>query len=168
MISPEKLRSLLEYDPASGRLFWKHRKGNASFNKKFAGKEALNYKTRCGYLRGTVLGQQVLAHIAAFAISTRSWPEGQIDHRNGVRDDNRFTNLRITTVRGNAKNRKARWKTSGLPAGVTQDKEKFRSRITIDGRIKNIGSFNCPTKAHLSYLDAAAKHGFSARHGSPK
>ena len=46
------------------------------------------------------------AHRVIWALVHGEWPEGQIDHINGVRDDNRLENLRVVTNQDNQKKHK--------------------------------------------------------------
>ena len=77
-----------------------------------------------------------LAHIVCWALMTGAWPEHEIDHINGVRDDNRQTNLRQATRAQNMHNGpRLRTNTSGF-AGVAWDKNggKWIARRGGDGR----------------------------------
>jgi hypothetical protein len=79
-----------------------------------------------------------------------------IDHINSVKNDNRLENLRIITHRQNClKDRTGKSKY----IGVSWDKasEKWRSRIQINGKSKNLGSYNCELKAHYVYMQELKK-----------
>jgi hypothetical protein len=83
-----------------------------------------------GYLIGTVhVGAGTITVSfgrVAWLMMTGKWPERQIDHRDGVRSNNRWVNLREASARENAQNRKPRpRKHEGLPVGVY---------LTRDGR----------------------------------
>jgi len=49
-------------------------------------------------------GKLIKAHRAAWALYFGVFPEGDIDHINGVRDDNRICNLRDVDRRANSRN----------------------------------------------------------------
>lgn len=97
------LRSALSYDPETGLLRWK------SGNRK--GQVAGTLKSD-GYMEVVVDGVRIVAHRAAWAIHTGFWPFGIVDHDNQVRHDNRWSNLKDTTTKGNAQNRAGRGKSS--------------------------------------------------------
>ena len=65
-------------------------------------------------------------------------PEHQLSHRNGIRSDNRLSNLIDTdhpvqyVVRGRSKYRGVSWDT---------EKNGWKVQIRIDGKLKHIGSF---------------------------
>jgi hypothetical protein len=65
---------------------------------------------------------------------TGEWPSGDIDHINGQRADNRFSNLRSITHAQNGQHRKgpqANNKSGFL--GVYKKRNKWRAEIMVDG-----------------------------------
>ena len=86
--------------------------------------------------------------------------EGQeVDHINGDKLDNRKSNLRIVTRKQNSYTTKARPGTSSHK-GVSWSKQKnrWRSRITVNGREIHLGLFCNEIDAAKAYNDAALKH----------
>ena len=84
----------------------------------------------------------------------------QIDHINGVRCDNRFSNLREATAAENGQNQAVpRHNTSGF-MGVHWNRRagNWQARIMIAGRNKYLGYFDTPEAAHAAYCAAKAKH----------
>lgn len=85
-----------------------------------------------------------------------------VDHINGVRNDNKLENLQIITQRENtSKDRKN--KTSKY-TGVNWHKpaNKWRAKITINGKHKHLGVFVNEYDAHVAYqkaLDEIKKEG---------
>jgi hypothetical protein len=91
---------------------------------------------------------------------TGDWPTAEIDHANGTRDDNRWSNLRSATRSQNLVNaRKPSTNTSGLK-GVSWDAERgnWRAYLTLNGRNKYLGRFADPAEAHRAYFAAARLH----------
>lgn len=84
-------------------------------------------------------------------------PKGmEIDHINGVRDDNRMENLRLVTRSQNNWNScKRKNSTSGLK-GVHwhKQKQKWQAHIKIFGKRKNLGYFLTKDEAYNARLKA--------------
>jgi hypothetical protein len=61
-----------------------------------------------GYLRAALCGGRInmRVHRLGWALHYGHWPEGELDHVNGQRDDNRLSNLRILSRKDNARNRR--------------------------------------------------------------
>jgi len=88
---------------------------------------------------------------------TGEWPEHQVDHRNRVRDDNRWDNLRKATRVQNLGNReKYANNTSGLK-GVSLHKatNKWRSDIQVDNESLFLGLHRTQYGAATAYALAA-------------
>ena len=83
-----------------------------------------------------------------------------VDHKNLNKLDNRRENLRIAT-RGQNNCNKTKYKnnTSGFK-GVSFHKkaQKYRARISIDGKQKFLGYFVTAEAAHQAYKQAAIQH----------
>lgn len=95
------------------------------------------------------------AHRLAWFFMTGSFPENDLDHINGDRSDNRFSNLREATRKENTRNTKYRGGASGYK-GVFPSGKNWRARITVDGKQINLGTFKNISDAVNSY-DLAAK-----------
>lgn len=168
-------RQLLRYDPWTGKLFWRHRerkwfKSDGSWkrwNSLHAGQEALAALDKDGYLRGRMLGKTYRAHRIAWLIETGRWPENEIDHLNGFRNDNRIKNLRDVTHSENGKNQKLSAVNTSGASGVHWDKRqrKWRARIEVSGTRRCLGLFDDLSEAVKARDAAAAEYGFHPNHG---
>lgn len=148
----ETLRQLLTYDPKTGKLYWnkrtpelckfaKYPKRSASFfNAKFFGKEAGSL-THEGYISLTLYNNNINAHIICWAIYYGEIPNLTIDHINGIKSDNRIFNLRKATKSQQAKNRKVGCSNTSGVTGVYKHKDKWRVRISCDGKKMHFGLF---------------------------
>ena len=77
-----------------------------------------------------------------------------IDHINDIKNDNRVENLKIVTTRQNSykiKNNK-----SSVYKGVFwwNARQKWASKIYINGKVKSLGCYKTELEAHQSYLNA--------------
>jgi hypothetical protein len=124
----ETLRQLLDYDPANGILTWKPRPRDMfanndlricnTWNTRYAGKEALGSVDANGYKVGNLVSAPAKAHRIIWKLVHGDDPNGQIDHVNGVRHDNRIANLRLSDQCENQRNAGLRIDNKSGHAGV--------------------------------------------------
>lgn len=161
MITPQELRELIEYDPATGAMLWRQRdehhmpdlRARASWNARYAGKPVSSYRNEWGYNVFSVGSRKFQAHRVAWAIHYGEWPEDQIDHINRDPADNRIDNLRSVSLAENLRNKGSyRNNTSGYK-GVTWHKSsgKWMAQLKVSGRNIHLGLFDDPAEAHAAY-----------------
>lgn len=171
--TPEELRQLLRYDPETGKLYWKPRplsmfpsdRTGKSWNTRYAGKEAFRVGN-LGYLQGNLVGFNVKAHRVAWAIQNGAWPDGDIDHKNMNRADNRISNLRPASRTENRMNTRAQINCKSGYKGVHWDRDsgKWRAQLSRGGKCIFSAKFNSLEDASEAYAQAAKKyHGEFAR-----
>ncbi len=170
--SPEVLRQLLRYEPDTGSLYWGHRDAlffpaavrsaqhdAAIWNQLYAGQKAFQAVLRNGYMSGQVFKKKMLAHRVAWAIYYGAWPEGQIDHINRVKSDNRIANLRVVSAAGNAANRSSSVGKPDNEIGVFPTRlGRFRASISVGGKSKYLGTFENKGDARAAYLTAKSEY----------
>lgn len=106
-----------------------------------------------GYLNTKIIGKTFKIHRLIWFMVRGEWPVGQIDHINGVKDDNRIENLRIVTNRQNCQNWKVHRNGSLVGAQYHKASKKWRSRIYIDGVSVYLGLFETKEEAHRAYMN---------------
>lgn len=146
-LTAERVRELLSYDPDTGVLRWKVRASGRKMDKE-AGSTYLGYRSTC------VQGREYKNHRLAWIITYGVWPKHQIDHINGVRDDNRLENLRDVAPIVNLQNRHnapVNNLSTGL-LGVDKVGNRFRAAIMAEGKRRHIGLFKTALEAHEAYL----------------
>ena len=90
-------------------------------------------------------------------MQTGAWPTAEIDHKNRIKDDNRWANLRSATHAENQHNCGIpRNNTSGFP-GVTLNKGRWQARIKANGHRRHLGLFGTAEDGYAAYLKAKAE-----------
>jgi len=124
------------------------------------------YANQDGYLIRRVRGEKIedrkefLHRIVVDAV-----PGEYVDHINGDTLDNRASNLRKCSHAENMRNRKIHKNNVSGFKGVYPDKGKWRAKITANGKIFRLGTFETPEQAHKAYCKAARElHMSFARH----
>ena len=164
------LRKRLRYEPDTGKFFWLDYEGKSqNWRTRYVGKEAFTTDNGAGYRQGCIDSGLYLAHRVAYAIYHGEWPTDQIDHINGVKADNRITNLRIVTNQENCRNVSMRGDNTSGVTGVYWHKngQKWCARIKIDGKYIHLGLFDTLEEAAAVRKAASEKYGFTDRHGLP-
>jgi hypothetical protein len=148
----QRLRELLHYDPETGVFTRRVQTSNRIRVGDVAG--SINDK---GYLNIRVDVRQRFAHRLAWLYVYGVWPQHQIDHINGVRDDNRIVNLRDVTKSINMQNQRhacSNNKSGLLGASWNKARSCWQAQIKIGGMVKFLGRFESATEAHAAYLTA--------------
>lgn len=140
ILTAERAREVLSYDPESGVLTWRVSRPGTS-----AGTVA---GTFCeGYLQVQIDYRFYRAHRVIWLMVTGEWPTHNVDHRNRKRADNRWLNLREATPLQNARNKSpSRANTSGV-VGVSRAGRKWGAYIGLDNRIIHLGCFEAKDDA---------------------
>lgn len=149
MITWEELKSILDYDPSTGVFTYKVRRGT----RKFPGDEAGSL-TLLGYVSIKINRKPYFAHRLAWLYQTGQWPKNQIDHKNRLKTDNRFENLRDVTPAVNQQNhtRAQTGNPTGL-RGVTRINSGFKASIKpVGSKQIYLGVYRTPQEAHGAYL----------------
>lgn len=149
ILSPALLRALIHYDPTTGALMWAPASGRHGH---------VGTRTKAGYIQiGWRFGKMYVQRLI-WKYMTGRWPRDFIDHINGVRDDNRWCNLREASTQLNAVNCKLpKTNTSGY-RGVCRARCKskpWRAQVWVGGKRKALGNFATPEEAHAVYVAAA-------------
>lgn len=161
-LTADRLREAIDYDPLTG-LF--QRPGRAPV----AGTDHGS-----GYLIISLDGKTYRAHRLAWLYVKGKWPRWTIDHKNGIKTDNRFANLRDVSIRLNTHNDVNRKPVrEGAAIGVERrerdGKVKWRARIGHFGRLVTVGTFDTQAEAAAAYAEAkAAFHIGSTTHKFPQ
>jgi hypothetical protein len=152
----EYIKSHWRYDPDTGAVHGRCDKVIGTLRKDGA-LHALVYLD-CGVT-------SVLLHRAAWLLRNGSWPEFEVDHEDGCKSNNRWSNLRLATRAQNRQNLSKRTKKGGL-RGATRRGNKWVAQIKFNGAKKQtyLGIFPTEEEAHAAYCAAKEKaHPFNPR-----
>ena len=146
----ERLNELLTYDAETGGLVWKMNRRNAK-----AGTQA-GFLHANGYIMITIDYKQWRAHRIIWLMVYGSEPLF-IDHADGNKTNNLLSNLRNCTRSENNANARKHVTSKSPYKGVMLDKStgKWRSRVTVNGVRKALGSFLTAEDAAVAYRIAA-------------
>lgn len=144
----EVARARLSYDAVAGQFTWLVTASSAAVAGNRAGS-----KSRNGYIRIAIDGRRYLAHRLAWLMTHGEWPRGQIDHINGVRDDNRIANLRDVSAFVNQQNRHRAQGSNRFPwVHWKRSENRWRGCFRVNGRDVTVGHFRDPEAAYAAVL----------------
>lgn len=176
---PSDLAKFLEYAPETGFLTWRPRHLGMTFagrtidkrfikhfNRTCAGKRA-EHQSGQGYLNVSLFHKSLRAHRVAWAIHHDSWPTNQLDHINGIRDDNRLLNLRVVTPSLNSQNMKLYKSNVSGVHGVyfVKKSSRWAAYIRHLNKPTHLGTFDRFEDAVAARRAAEMLYGFHPNHG---
>jgi len=150
-VSADRLKQVFRYDEGAGHLYWVSPASRSVKPGQIAGRKSDN-----GYRQIMVDNRRYAEHRLVWLWFHGSHPEHEIDHINGVRDDNRIENLRPATKGENQQNIAGARKSNptGLLGVSYHAGRRWRAQIRVDGVKHYLGLFPSPEEAHAAYLKA--------------
>jgi len=161
-LTQARLKEVLDYNPETGAFTWLIQlspTGTAGSTAGTTGKE--------GYTSITINGKKYQSHRLAFLYMIGAMPPNDTDHINGIRDDNRWVNLRTVTRTENLRNAKRpNTNTSGV-IGVfwRKDRSKWIASIGVNGKGKHTSYHDDWFEAVCARKSAEREYGFHENHG---
>lgn len=152
-VDPQRLRSLLTYDPQSGEFRWLQTRSRSARAGDIAGRI-----TRDGYRQICIDRTYHQAHRLAWIYVFGYVPDAEIDHKDHDRGNNRLENLRQVTKSQNAQNRSPEFVGTSGRRGVSMHRKsgKWQAQIKASGAGKYLGLFDTPEEAHEAYCLASS------------
>jgi hypothetical protein len=165
MITHEYIREFFSYNKETGdfrRIKRKTWKGNIMMCDR-----EIKSKTAYGYLQVNVEGKPRLVHRLIWLWMTGDWPENDIDHVNGVRTDNRWSNLREATRGENLRNIGIKSNNTSGHLGISKrsDTGAWHAYIDYEGVRTHLGNFATIEEAIEVRKQAEEELGFHCNHG---
>lgn len=158
MFDAEIMRRAFDYDPETGVFIRRHSLDRMGRPVACAGERADHLHSN-GYLRISIKHIRFWAHRIAWIYMTGEWPPAGIDveHRNGNRADNRWSNLRLANRRQNMANMAPRG--GRTTKGVSYDarRKKWRARIRNYYAEIYLGDFDSQEAAQEAYNKASTR-----------
>lgn len=155
MITCHELKKYLKYDQNTGIFVWIAR---PSVTGRFKVGKHAGWISQ-GRLRIAIHGTTYLASRLAWLYVKGAWPRNCIDHINGNKKDNRFSNLRDVGHAINMENRRRCARNNRAKMlGVTKLKNKFQAGIVVRKKFYYLGVHDTAIKAHKAYLHAKRKY----------
>lgn len=150
ILTHARLLELLHYAPETGVFSWKvSRKGVQHI-----GAVAGDMNAR-GYWRVCVEGRRYIASVLAWFYMTGEWPRLDVDHRDGVRHHNWWSNLRqVSRAVNNQNQRRPQSHNKAGFLGVSPNRGRWAASIVVAGKKQHLGTFDSPAEAHATYVAA--------------
>jgi len=152
MITQARLKEVLLYSKESGLFYWFSQNGPRAVIGDVAG-----WVHHSGYIYIQIDNQSYAAHRLAFLYTDGYLPEGQIDHINRKRRDNRRVNLREASRQCNARNSRVPCSNSSGIKGIYFHKinKKWIASVSLSKVERYLGSFE--SKLEAAYTRYAAE-----------
>lgn len=138
-LTAERARELLDYDPVTGVLRKRNRQTGVW--------RELNTLNKDGYFNVTIDKKTYIAHRVIFLMMTGRWPDPTVDHVNRVKTDNRWSNLRESSVADNTRNRGSYRRHQFANVYQTPSTGRFEARARINGKLIRFGTHDTPEAA---------------------
>lgn len=150
MITAESLRRIFSYDAETGVFVRK-----VTTSSRAQAWMAVGSNDMYGYLTVRIEGRSYKLHRLAWLFVYGCWPEGDIDHMNGNRADNRIANLRDVPRAVNLQNMRAASshnRSTGVLGVYPAKAGRFCAAISAANKKQHIGTFDTEAEASQAYI----------------
>ncbi|QSR35573.1 hypothetical protein CFI10_11295 [Marinobacterium iners] len=160
-LTQSELKKRIRYDPDTGEFTWIGKCRSCLIGRVAGCLDGEGY--RCIQINRT----RYMAHRLVFLYVHGQLPDRQVDHINGVRDDNRIENLRIVSQGENLRNSSRSIANTSGKTGVCWCKrsERWVVHIGVDGSLKRLGSSTNFEEAVRLREEGEDRYGYHKNHG---
>ena len=161
-LTQERLREVLDYNPNTGVFIWKVATANAIKVGSVAGATEGSGYTQI-QIDTCLYHAKRLAWLYVFG----RWPNDQIDHINGDRQDDRIANLRDVSVAENNMNQRIPSNNTSGVMGVSwrECRKKWHAQIGHKKKKIFLGYYKTLSEAISARKAAERQYGFHMNHG---
>lgn len=136
IITQDALKALVRYESKTGKFYWlKTRNGGCKID------DEAGTITIFGYRRICIFGSKYFASRLAWLYVTGVYPNKMVDHKNRIRHDDRFDNLRLASRGQNVRNSKLRKDNSSGYKGVYLNHGRWQAGIRFNKKFVHVGMF---------------------------
>lgn len=155
MLTQDRLKDLLHYDPDTGVFTWR-----VATNRRVRVGAVAGCRNEKGYIRIRIDGRNYRAHRLAFLYVNGTFPPADVDHIDRRPSNNRWDNLRPATRSDNNKNIRINSNNTSGWKGVIWNKRdrKWVAQAKLNGRFRSLGYYTTPEEASDAYEAFARKH----------
>lgn len=155
----EELKANLNYNPSTGLFTRLITRTFSATQGSLAG-----CKNKQGYIVIRLNNKLYQAHRLAWFYMTAEWPK-EVDHKDTIRDNNKWENLRNSTHAQNKYNSKANKNNKSGEKGISLSNDIYRVYIRLPKGKKYLGSFKNLVEAKEAYrIEAEKLHGEFKHH----
>lgn len=155
-LTHERLLEVLSYEPATGLFRWKIKIAKHTI----VGAVTSQSPSKQGYLRIRIDGELFVAHRLAVFYMTGEWPEATVDHRDRIRTNNEWDNIRNASYSQNSANQALSPRNTSGFKGVSwnADGHRWQAHIMVNKKSIYLGLFDRAEDAAEAYIAAAIEH----------
>ncbi|WP_162997615.1 HNH endonuclease [Pseudomonas sp. LTJR-52] len=151
-MNQDELKRHIHYDPESGIITRLSRRNSAG-----------SFDTY-GYLIIKIKGRQYKAHRLCWLYVHGVMPDGNIDHINGIRSDNRIANLRVVSQADNCRNSTIKpHPSTGFPGVLIDNTNGLKKRYAFKFKGETFRFYD-PETAYLERVKLLKENGYGERH----
>ncbi len=149
VLTHDRLVSVLHYEPLTGVFTWKARTSHRVRIGDVAGSKSAD-----GRLTIRIDGRLYMASRLAVFYMTGSMSDGDVDHRDTDKLNDRYLNLRVVTQQVNNQNHVRPYKNNRLGLlGVSEARPgRYRATLRHQNKSIHLGTFDDANVAHQTYI----------------